>query len=461
MFVGREEELAALAQAFSSKGMEVIILYGRRRVGKTELIKEAFERTSLPWAYYVCSASGEEKDLRAFQSSLSLSFSEEPFAYPSFEETLKALFKKSEKTPFVLALDEFPNLVEDVKGISGTLQNLIDDYKRTGTAHLKLILSGSYLKMMEKLMGVDGALYKRETLKKRLRPMDYFDAGKFTPKRSSKEKAMIYSVFGGLPYCLEEAAKYPTLKEAIIHSILEEGSGLSDFEGFVTGQELPRLKGASEVFSSIAQGNNTFSKLQGSTSFKEATPLSRILSAMMEMDLIDKKAPINDKANKKKTFYVIKDGYLLFYYTYIFPHLSALAIMDSEVFYDRYIAPSLEKTYCAKRFETLVKEYLIRANKKARLDRIYEDIGTYWYDDPIAKKNGQFDVALRDGEDYLLVECKFTDSPLGESVVHEEIEQTKNLELGPVRLGFASLSGFNVPPSMRKEFYFVSLDDMY
>src|SRR5574344_455192 len=259
MFVGREEELAALAQAFSSKGMEVIILYGRRRVGKTELIKEALERTSLPWAYYVCSASGEEKDLRAFQSSLSLSFSEEPFAYPSFEETLKALFKKSEKTPFVLALDEFPNLVEDVKGISGTLQNLIDDYKRTGTSHLKLILSGSYLKMMEKLMGADGALYKRETLKKRLRPMDYFDAGKFTPKRSSKEKAMIYSVFGGLPYCLEEAAKYPTLKEAIIHSILEEGSGLSDFEGFVTGQELPRLKGASEVFSSIAQGNNTFS----------------------------------------------------------------------------------------------------------------------------------------------------------------------------------------------------------
>ena len=460
MYVGRTKELDRLDKAFSSSSLEVIFIYGRRRVGKTELIKEALSRSKLPGCYYVCGSLGEKNDLLSLDEALQHAFPSESFAYPDFAKAMEALFRKSETTSFILALDEFPNLMGDVKGIAETLQNLIDAYKRSGTSKLKLIISGSYLKMMEKLLGSDGAFYKRETLKLLLRPMDYYDASLFVQNRSVEDKAVFYAVFGGLPYCLAEAVKYPNVKKAILESVLNEGI-LSDFDGFLTKQELPRLKGASEVFVALASGANTFSKLQANTSLFESTALSRVLTSLLEMDLIDKTAPINDKNNKKKTFYSIKDGYLLFYYTYVYPHLSALAIMDPQDFYDRYIEPTLLSEFVPKRFEAITKEYLIRQNRLGKLDRLYEDVGTYWYDDPVAKKNGQFDVALKDGDHYLLVECKYASKPVGESVIHEETAQTKALELGAVKLGFASKSGFKLSEETRRQFYLIGLDEMY
>jgi AAA+ ATPase superfamily predicted ATPase len=460
MYIGREKELKYLKEAFASDEMEVIIIYGRRRVGKTELIKEAILNTDISSCYYVCNFSGEQKDLESFQDSLYMSFPQESFAYFSFEKTLEALFKKSENQKIILAIDEFPYLQEDVKGIGQTLQNLIDEYKRNGKAKLKLILSGSYLHAIADLLGPEGALYKRETRRLLLRPMDYLEAADFFPQASQRDKAVFYSVFGGLPYCLEKAAKYKTVKEAIINLVLDEGAVLSDFDGFVTQKELTKLKGSTEVLSAIAEGNNTFSLLKSSTSFKESMSLTRVIHSMLDMDLIERVSPINDKNNKKKTFYVIKDGYLSFYYSFIHPHLSALAILGKEIFYDRYIAKGLYSVFCPKRFETIVKEYLIRQNRKGKLNRLYEDIGTYWYDDPINKKNGQFDVALRDGKDYLLVECKFLTHPVRDDTIEEEIRQTKLLKLGSISLGFASLNGFDLKENKGK-YYCISLQKMY
>lgn len=460
MYVGRTKELKRLVEAFSSSSIELIVVYGRRRVGKTELIKEALSKVSIPSCYYVCSSLGEQRDLSSFVESLRLTFPSESFAYRSFNETLEALFKKSETTPFVLVFDEFPYLMEDVKGIAETIQNLFDEYKRKGTSKIKIVISGSYLRVMEKLLGNEGALYKRETLKLLLRPMDYYEASLFCPLRTPSDKAAFYGVFGGLPYCLKVAAKYASVKEAIIQEVLNDGL-LSDFDSFLTKQELPRLKGGSEVFLALAGGANTFSKIQASTSLKEATTLNRILSSLREMDLIEKVTPINDKNNKKKTFYRIKDGYFLFYYTYVYSHLSALAITEPEIYYSRYIEPTLVKEFLPKRFETITKEYLVRQNKKAALPRLYEDIGTYWYDDPKEKKNGQFDVALRDGDEYFLVECKYTSSPLSSSVIIEEETQTKSLALKKVTLGFASLSGFRLSKEQLQKYYCVSLGDMY
>jgi AAA+ ATPase superfamily predicted ATPase len=461
MFIARENELARLNKAYETPGMEVIVLLGRRRVGKTELIKESFKRNGLRNCYYFCGSSGEEQDTAEFSDVLAKAYPEEVFSFSRFTQALEYVFKKSEHERIVLAIDEFPNLLDDVPGVSAFLQKMIDEYQRKGTSHLKLIIAGSYLSAMKKMISPEGALYKRESFILLLNPMDYFDAAGFIPSATPKEKAMAYSVFGGLPYCLQEMAKYHDLKQAVVESMLCPGEKLSSFAGFVTDKELTKLTGANEIFSSLVRGNNTFSKLQGSTSFKEATPLTRILNALLEMELIEKVAPINDKNNKKKTFYQIKDGYLSFYYHYIHPNRSALSMMEPSVFFDHYIAPTLESCFCAKRFESITKEYLIRQNRKNALPHLYEDIGTFWYGDPIEKKNGQFDVALRYGKEFLLVECKFTNKPIGQSVVNEEVRQTKKLNLGDVSLGFASLSGFSLPASVQKAYYCIALKDMY
>lgn len=459
IFIGREKELKRLADAFASPHSEAILLYGRRRVGKSELIKEALRRSTLPKIYFQCGLAGEKKDIAYFNEAIHLGLVNDPSSFDSVEHALEYLFKLGMQQPLILALDEFPNLMEDIPGIAGQLQTLIDTYQ--GKTQLKLILSGSYLSAMKALIGPEGQLYKRETFTLLLRPMTYQDAGLFFPKRSPKEKALAYAVFGGLPYCLAAAAKEPSLKLAVIASILTPGAVLGDFSDFVTSKELKKLKGAPEVFSAIAAGSTTFSALQDATSLKDPTALSRVLVALVGMDLIAKLSPINDKMNKRKTFYRIKDRYLLFYYTDIAPHLSALGMMDEATFYETYIAPNVETSFAASAFEEITSQYLVSRNRQKALPELYEDIGTYWYDDKVHHRNGQFDVALRAGKHYFLVECKFTRTPITAKVIQEEEQQTQALALGQVSLGFASLSGFDLPKAIQKKYYCVSLEEMY
>ncbi len=116
--------------------------------------------------------------------------------------------------------------------------------------------------------------------------------------------------------------------------------------------------------------------------------------------------------------------------------------MNPYAFYDRYVAKDFEETYVPKEFESVAKAFLIRQNLKGKIDPPLQQAGTYYYVDPINRKNGQFDVAAYNGERYCFYEVKFTSSALGPSIYEEEREQVADCGIKNVELGFFSRSGY-------------------
>lgn len=177
------------------------------------------------------------------------------------------------------------------------------------------------------------------------------------------------------------------------------------------------------------------------------------------MDLINYVFPINDKKNKKKSGYKITDNAVCFYYRYIYHNLFVKNIISDDLFYEKYIVDDFMHSVVPKTFEKISKEYLIRKNRKGLISPYLEDIGTYWYDNPKEKKNGQFDLVTKSSEGFTIYEVKYRNSKIDNKIVEEEIEQLKNINIQRVKLGFISKSGFNI--SKDNDYILITLDDIY
>lgn len=217
---------------------------------------------------------------------------------------------------------------------------------------------------------------------------------------------------------------------------------------------------ANNVFQRIAQGCHKFNDLKAKTGL-ENTSLNRIIKKLSELEFIEQVFPINAKGNTKKALYEIKDNFISFYFTFIFNNYSYLTTMSPTSFYKMFIKNKFEERFVPKKFEDILKEYLLRLNKQDKITPTLFDIGKYWYNDPIKKESGEFDVATKDESGYRLIEVNYTNSPITIKVVKEEIRQTKDLKLHNIRLGFASKSGFDLPKEFKEKYLLISLDEIY
>ena len=179
----------------------------------------------------------------------------------------------------------------------------------------------------------------------------------------------------------------------------------------------------------------------------------------MKMEVVEKKVPINDENNKRKAGYYICDNLSLFYYRYIFKHSSQLNIMDSEVFYDKYIDEDFETIYIPHRFEEICTQYLIRQNRLGAIEPVIEKIGKYYYDDPKTRTNGEFDVVSLDEKGYIFYEVNFRKKKTSKEVVEMEISQVKATGLNCYKYVFFSRAGFTEKET--KEIKFIELGQMY
>ena len=133
--------------------------------------------------------------------------------------------------------------------------------------------------------------------------------------------------------------------------------------------------------------------------------------------------------------------------------------MDSEVFYDKYIAKDFESYHVPKCFEDICRQYLVRLNRKGKTDEIFEKIGKYYYDDPINKRNGEFDIVTLDDKGYIFYEAKFRKEKISEAMIKEEIAQVQSTGLDCYRYGFISRSGFDCDAAENR--ILINLDELY
>ena len=456
-FYGRKRELTQLKKLISSDDMLMGLIYGRRRIGKSELVKQAIKESGIKSIFYECRQVTEESNVQSMCEVLSDVLGLPKLGYMKAEEIIDYIFKLSKEESIVFVLDEYPYLRENVKGLDSIVQALVDKY--TDRSKLKLIVLGSYVEVMKSLLKESNPLYGRTDLVIDLKQMDYFESALFYPNMTYEDKVRIYSVFGGVPYYNRLVDDKKSVKENVIELVASPGARLENEVSTYLNSEISKIVNANEVFEALAKGFSKFSDILSQSHVSSSPTLADVLDKLMKMEVVEKKAPINDEKSKKKSGYYICDNLSLFYYRYIFKYSSQLKIMDPEVFYDKYIDKDFEEFYIPLRFEEICVQYLIRQNRLGVMDPVIEKIGKYYYDDPKTKTNGEFDVVTLDEKGYVFYEAKFRKKKTSKEVIETEISQVKSTGLNCYKYVFFSRAGFTAKET--EDIKFIKLDQMF
>ena len=456
-FIGRIEELKKLSKIINSENFTAALIFGRRRVGKSELVKYSLKENKELKIYYECKEVSEKSNVQGLSDILSEELNLPQLKFEDIESILKYVFKLSITKKMILVLDEYSYLKKTINGIDSILQSLIDKYK--DNSKLTLIILGSYVDIMKSLLLHSNPLYGRIDLTIELKPMDYYDSSLFYPNFSSEDKIKIYSVFGGIPYYNRLIDDSKSVKENIIELIASNGARLENEVSMYLNSEISKIVNANEVFEALSKGYCKYSDILSQSHVSSGPTLIDVLDKLIRMGVVVKISPINDSNNKKKFGYYISDNLSLFYYRYIFKYLSQMKIMNADSFYSKYIEQDFEQQYVPHVFETICMQYLIRKNKKGEINPIFEKIGKYYYDNPKEHTNGEFDVVTQDEKGYVFYEAKFRKNTINSSIIENEIKQVKSTGLNCYKYVFISKSGFQFENNENVDF--IDLDNLY
>ena len=438
-FLGRSAELTLLRRLLEKPSASAMI-YGKRKVGKTTLIKQALKDCSDPVVYYECLKSTLEENIDGFVTELvrqriipvKLNFS-------SFVDVF--VYLDTLGTTLNVVIDEYPYLKEMVEPalVDSQFQKIIDDH----ITHIRLFLSGSHIGMMKDMLKEKNALYGRFSLTMRLPELNYKEAAEFYPGKSVYDKIAFYSVFGGSPYVNGFLEPNADLRTNIIRTILDANSPVSNYAEHLLISDFTKSINAERIMYAVANGRKRYSEIEDLLSMKSNGLLSKQLSSLLEMEILSKYYPINRADDKKKIAYELSDNLLRFYYAFVYKNKSALTMLGAEAFYDEYIDKAIV-TFISHRFEELCRSYFSLCIKSGKLRGI-SNIGTYYYDDSATHTNGEFDVVLERRGSYDLYEVKYYASPLSVKEMEHEVQQVRNIKgLTVENIGFISASGFEV-----------------
>ena len=442
MFLGRDKELGKLKKELTKEGKSAVLIYGRRRIGKTTLISEALKLVPGRIIRFTAVPDELSENARRLSKAVGDAYDIPGLLIPDFESLLEYIGSLKEK--IILEIDEYQDLRKKSKG------ELVDAYFRDfidyAPDNIKIIISGSAIRVMKNLLQKDNPLYKRFSLEISLGELNYLEASLFYPQRSLREKITLYAVFGGIPMILSMIDPHLSVEENIRSLLLERTGFARSYTEDVLYAELKNSGGAYSVITRIGNGRKSFSQLRACLEDEESrNSLDYTLEQLQKSDFIEKKQPINIKDSRRKRFYELKSNMLRFHLSYIEKNPSTIA---TPAFLEKYIMPSIN-AFVSYRFEDIVRQwFLIQVERGIRKDII--NIGTYWYDDVRAKINGEFDVALETLDGYEIYEVKYLTSPMKEDLVKEEITKIMGIEgIKISSIGFVSSSGFEQPGEKR------------
>ncbi len=457
LFIGRKTELDKLNRMYENDRQDVTLIYGRRRVGKSELIRQFIRQHKEDALYYECKQTTEQNNAASLSTLISDQLGLPPLAFSGLEQLLEFLFQESCRKKLVLVLDEYPYLQKTVMGLDSILQSLIDRFR--DTSRMKLILCGSFVDTMKQLLLHHNPLYGRISLVLNLKPMNYLESAEFYPSFSHEDKVRLYSVFGGIPYYNQMIDENRSVRENIMELLTIPNARLEDEVSAYLYTELSKINNANEVFEALTRGFSRFNDILSQSHITSSPTLAKVLEKLMLMDMVEKESPINDPDNRKKTGYYISDNLSRFYYRYVFRFASQRRIMNPDIFFDRYVEQDFEQSYVPGRFEAICREFLILKNRLGELPEPFEAIGKYYYDLPKEHKNGEFDVVTRDALGYIFYEAKFRSTPVTEAMAEQEIRQVNATGLHCHQYGFFSRSGYEA--ITRPDIVKYTLEDLY
>ncbi len=453
MFVGRYQELKAI-QSMLKLNSGSILVYGKRKVGKTTLILEALKNSEDTTVYYECLKSSMQDNINGFVSAL-VGAKVLPMAlgFASFQDVFQYL-NTMDKT-FNIVIDEYPYLKQFEKSetVDSIFQSIIDNK----IGNIRLIISGSHVGMMKDLLEEKNALYGRFSLIIKLTELNYREAAVFYKDKSVYDKIAFYSVFGGSPFVNEQLDSALSLRQNIVNTLLNPLTAVYSYVDNLLVSDLSQSINAERILHAVANGKKKYGEIESKLGLTNNGLLSKQLKTLIEMDMLSKVYPINKQDDSKKVSYEMTDNLLRFWYTYVYKNKSALQMLDAEAFYDNYVEPSIT-TFISHRFEEIARTFFslqVKAGKRSGIFRI----GTYYYDDSSTKTNGEFDIVLQRKDSFDVYEVKYYSKQLSLKEMQLEEEQIRNIkELKVGKIGFISVSGFE---ELSSEYECISGEELY
>lgn len=473
MFIGRKYELDFLNEHYNSGKAELIVLYGRRRVGKTELLTEFCKGKK--HIFYSCNEYTNEKQLREFGNKFLPT--NPPLAgiikqLSDWESAFSFIGEYDQSERMIVVIDEFPYMVNADESIPSVLQNLWDHNLKD--KNIMIILSGSSMSFIEKkILAYKKPLYGRTTGICKLEPLPYYDAIKFFPNYSDEDKVITYSVLGGIPHYLKQFDDKKTLEQNIKSCILSKSSVLYDEVDFLLHQELREPAVYITIIEAIALGCNKFSEISEKSTV-DTSRLSVYLKNLTELGIIKKELPAlsktKDTIKKSQGEYIISDSFFRFYYTYVYPHKSDLDTNNVDMVY-KYCVKDTLHDFASKAFENISIRYLQLQSSQDKLPTFFSSFARWWGKVTRQDENGkprsvseEIDVVAIDhtGHEYLIGECKFTN----EAFDMQQLRKMKDKVpfQGKCHFYLFSLNGFTdaviSEADSNQNIYLVSIADM-
>lgn len=432
MFVAREHELEVLERLYDSDSFEMVVLYGRRRVGKTALIDEFVKDKRV--LYFTAIQQSAKMNLDDF-SRVVMEFFGMPASTPSFggwREALSFVAEQAGKTGerIVFVFDEFPYAAAAEPALPSIMQIAIDHgFLKT---NVTMILSGSNEGFMEnKVLGRKSPLYGRRTAQIRLLPFDYVDAARFLPDTPAQERIRYYATFGGTPYYLARIRERDGFESNVLRLMFDGLSVLREEPMMLLRQELREPAAYYSILLAIAGGNAT-PKLIAEHAGVDADSIGAYLKTLVGLRLIERKVPFgDDPAKSRKGMYVVADPFFAYWFRFVGRNMSILESNIGEAVARKLAFGPAFDTYVGQQFETVCGQWLIRRNAAGELPFIATQFGKWWGNDPIAREQTDIDVIAADpmGKLILFGECKWRNT-FNESEAIERLRRRSALVKG-------------------------------
>lgn len=439
MFIGRDTELARLNHLYNSDQFEFVVIYGRRRVGKTRLIREfCKDKKSI---YFISREANQMINLQNFSADVAAVTVPEAggnFQFQDWETAFEYIRKQAAQERLILAIDEYPYLAQSFRPISSILQAHIDHYLKD--TKLFLILCGSSMSFMEnQVLGYKSPLYGRRTAQFKIKSFSFFDARKFMEGFSEEESAILYGATGGIPEYLKKINNEVSLKQNICDLFLREDAPLYEEPSNLLKQELREPSTYNGIIEAIAKGASRSNEIATKNGL-ESNLCAKYLSSLISLGIIEREKPINEP-NGKKSIYRITDQMFRFWYRFIPDNMSSIADGMGDAVYERAIAPQLSN-YMGLIFEQICLQYLSVINRNGEAPFLLGEKGRWWGNDSVNKKQAEIDVvSLRDNQG-LFGECKWRNAPIGLSILQQLIEKSRLLPVAKPYYYLFSKVGF-------------------
>lgn len=421
MFFGREKELKKLNQMYDSDKFEFAVFYGRRRVGKTTLIRQFCKGKNA--IYFVAREASGEVNLENFSSdvySVTAKEAAQNSYFSNWEKAFDYLYNISINNRIILVIDEYPYLAESYHPISSILQAHID--MKLKDSKLFLILCGSSMSFMEyQVLGYKSPLYGRRTAQFRVRPFSYFGSLPFLEGFSNEDKAILYGITGGIPEYLTKIDNKLSLKDNILSLYLSDSGHLYEEPANLIKQELREPATYNGIIDAIAHGASRLNEISTKNNI-ESNKCAKYLSSLMALGIVKKELPVTETVSKK-SIYLLEDQMFRFWYRFVFPNMSLIVSDQGENVYKSFVEPQLN-TFMGLVFEDICKQYLEEQLKNDTAPFFYGNIGRWWGNNPKLKRQEEIDIMTFRDEDALFGECKWTNTLVDIDVLNDLIEQS-------------------------------------